>query len=84
MSYLRARLEIRFGLHMNTKIWGCQVTTRWAEIGVRKMGFFGIPKNEPKLKVSPSIFLNDGLETGLNARCGLQWDSHVGLHILSS
>ena len=42
--FLTARLEIRSGLLMGIEIWGRQLTTRGAEIGVPKRGHFGCSK----------------------------------------
>ena len=42
--YLSAQLEIRSRLIMGMEIWGRQLTTRGAEIGVPKGGHFGCSK----------------------------------------
>ena len=49
-----------------------------------KKGCFGTPKNEQKLKVSPRVFLHDGLEMALNVPYGTHSDSSVGPHVLGS
>ena len=41
-----------------------------AEIRVSKRGVLACRTHELKLKGSPSVFFHDGLETGLNVRCG--------------
>ena len=42
--YLSEHFEFGSGLLMGTEIWGCQLTTRGAEIGVPKGGHFGCSK----------------------------------------
>ena len=42
--YLSAQLEIEFGIPVGKEIWGHQLTTRVAEIGVPKGGHFGCSK----------------------------------------
>ena len=42
--YLCAQLEFRSGLPVGIEIWGRQLTTRGAEIGVPKGGHFGCSK----------------------------------------
>ena len=43
-SYLSAQREIRSGPPVSMEIWGRQLTTRGAEIGVQKGGHFGCSK----------------------------------------
>ena len=65
---------------MGKEIWGRQLTTRGAEIGVPK-GFIFAAQNEPKSGVPPTVYLHASLEIRFPIPYAIHWecdgDSHV-------
>ena len=66
---------------MGREIWDRQLTTWGAKIGVPKEGSFSAAQNEPKLKVSPMVYLHASLEIRSTIPYASHWgwneDSHV-------
>ena len=83
-SYVTARLGNRSGIFMGLKIWGRQLTRWGAEIGVPKRSVLANRKMSQNWKVYSRVFLHDGLETGLNVRCGSQFESNVDPNVRES
>ena len=66
---------------MGKERWGRQSTTRGGEIGVPK-GVILITQNEPKLKVSPMVYLHTGLEIRPAVRHAIHPESNGDSHEL--
>ena len=61
---------------MGIEIWGRQLTTRGAEIGVPKRGVILAAQNEPKLKVSRIVYLHAGIEIRSAIPHAIHWESN--------
>ena len=81
--HLRAQPAIRSGLLISIEEWGRQLTTRGAEIAVPK-GVILAAQNEPKLRVSPMVYLQARLKIGFAVSYAIYWESNEDSHVLGS